>query len=334
MSRSLISRVRKTLAPKRLLGRWISLWPEGAKAALARALADDKPFVRKHGLRLIATMAPECGIDALRAMGEYGPIMGASRDASVFPLYARSGRYAENTNAAFAEFFDTHGGGVYLDIGANIGLTTIPIARRASVSCFAFEPEPENFRNLATNVAANCVHDNVKLFQTAVFDRDASLKFELAPNNLGDHRVRMKESDLNLLDEDERPTITVRAAPLDTLVGEIRSPLAVKIDTQGAEPFVVAGGRRTLAGADLLVIEWSPYHMARMGGDPRVVLGLLRENFSTGRTGEGENGATSASRAIAELCGQLERSLVVDQNNPNRYLEVMVMKAQAPSAVV
>ena len=323
----LAARLRRTLSPGRIFRGFVGLWPQGAKAAIARAIAEDKPFVRKHGHRLIAAMAPECGIDALRTHGDYGPIVSASRDASVFLQYARTGRWAESTNAAFAEFFDAHGGGVYLDIGANIGLTTIPIARRASVSCFAFEPEPENFRNLATNVAANCEHGNVRLFQTALFDRNASLTFELAPNNLGDHRIRLQESQINLQGEDERRIITVPAAPLDTLVGEIASPLAVKIDTQGAEPFVVAGGRRTLSGAGLMVIEWSPYHKARMGGDPRIVLGLLRENFAVGRTSEGETGRWSDPRPVTELCDELERSLSTDSSSPQRYRDVIVMKS-------
>lgn len=327
MAGSLSTQARRLLAPRRLLGRWIKMWPDGAKAALARAIADDKDFVRKHGHRLVAAMAPECGIDALRTVGEYGPIVSASRDASVFLQYARTGRWAESTNAAFAEFFDARGGGAYLDIGANIGLTTIPVAQRPSVTCFAFEPEPENFRNLSTNVAANCKHDNVKLFQTAVFDRDAELKFELAPNNLGDHRIRLKDSSVNLQGENERRTITVPAAPLDTLVGEIRSPLAVKIDVQGAEPFVVAGGMRTLSGADLMLVEWSPYHMSRMGGDPRIVLDLLRKNFSRGRINQAESDEVGALRPITEVCDQLEQTIETYRDRPSRYMDVTGVKA-------
>src|SRR5262245_11839468 len=120
MGTSFPTHVRRTLSPRRMFRGFVSLWPQGAKAALARALAEGKPFVPKHGLRLIAAMAPECGIDALRAQGDYGPIVSASRDASVFLQYARTGRWAESTNAAFGDFFDAHGGGVYLDIGANI----------------------------------------------------------------------------------------------------------------------------------------------------------------------------------------------------------------------
>ena len=329
MPRTLSTRARRLLAPGRLLGRFVSLWPDRAKVALARALADDKAFARKHGLRLIAAMAPECGINSLRANGEYGPIVSSSRDASVFLKYVQTGRWAESANGVFEKFFDARGSGVYLDIGANIGLTTIPIARRSSVTCIAFEPEPENFRNLSINVAANCAHGNVRLHQVAVFDRDADLKFELAPNNLGDHRIRLNESGASLQGEDERRTISVPAAPLDALVGEIGGPLAVKIDTQGAEPFVVAGGVRTLARADLLVMEWCPYLMGRMGGDQHFILDMLRRNFSAGRICRAESGEYSDPRPIAEICDQLAPTIVADRDRPDRYFDVIATKEQA-----
>jgi FkbM family methyltransferase len=59
-------------------------------------------------------------------------------------------------NSLFSNFFQANDGGTYLDIGANIGLTTIPIAQLPDVQCIAFEPAPENFRNVQANVRANC----------------------------------------------------------------------------------------------------------------------------------------------------------------------------------
>ena len=44
--------------------------------------------------------------------------------------------------------------------------------------------------------------------------------------------------------------------PLDDLLPILQSPIAVKIDTQGAEPFVVSGGHRVLAQTEPLLMEW------------------------------------------------------------------------------
>lgn len=75
----------------------------------------------------------------------------------------------------FCDFFTRAGSGTYLDIGANIGLTTIPVAQNPRVACKAFEPAPHNFRYLSHNVAANCPHGNVDLFNLALFDRRATM---------------------------------------------------------------------------------------------------------------------------------------------------------------
>jgi hypothetical protein len=47
--------------------------------------------------------------------------------------------------------------------------------------------------------------------------------------------------------------------------------LAAKIDTQGAEPFVIEGGQQTLSQASIIVLEFSPYHITRLGSDPQIL---------------------------------------------------------------
>ena len=94
--------------------------------------------------------------------------------------------------------------------------------------------------------------------------RESQLDFELSNYNLGDHRVRV--DDTNVAKAETRQVIRVQAVPLDSLdLVRADRALGVKIDTQGAEPFVIAGGRKTLSSAQLLVLEWWPYMITRMG---------------------------------------------------------------------
>jgi hypothetical protein len=58
--------------------------------------------------------------------------------------YARTGTFAPAVTEALQSFF-APAGGTYLDIGANIGLMTVPFACDKRVHCSAFEPEPVNF---------------------------------------------------------------------------------------------------------------------------------------------------------------------------------------------
>ena len=121
---------------------------------------------------------------------------------------------------------------------------------------------------------------NVKSHQLALFDRKAKLPFEIAEENLGDHRIHIETGLVAKQGEIGRKVIDVCAVPLDDLHLRIKGPLLIKIDTQGAEPFVFSGGKATLSKADLIVVEWSPYHMARVGGDPMVVINFLQREFS------------------------------------------------------
>jgi hypothetical protein len=66
------------------------------------------------------------GAIASRASGSYGLIRSSLNDGLILPAYARTGVYEPRLAALFCEFFASQGGGTYLDIGANIGLTTIP----------------------------------------------------------------------------------------------------------------------------------------------------------------------------------------------------------------
>jgi hypothetical protein len=56
-------------------------------------------------------------------------------------------------------------------------------------------------------------------------------------------------------------------------------PFAVKIDCQGAEPAIFAGGNNTLAKADLIVCEFWPWGMHRMGLSAEPILDFVVGNF-------------------------------------------------------
>jgi FkbM family methyltransferase len=317
-------RVKMKTLLRKVLWAGVTRWPLPLKVAVANALCRDQAFVRTYGRDLIAKVAPICGIDGVRATGEVGEILSSPLDRTVFASYATTGTWARSTNALFTRFFTESRGGIYLDIGANIGLTTIPIAHLPDVQCFAFEPAPENFRNLQANVRANCDAGKVQTLQVALFERESELEFELSNYNLGDHRIRLDAT----VDRGERQVVRVKAIPLDSLdLGEPDQPLGVKIDTQGAEPFVIAGGRKTLARARLLVLEWCPYLMAKMGADPTVILNILSASFRVGRVSEAESNV-GAERfwPIDEICDQLLQTITTQKDNEKYYVDIVAAK--------
>jgi FkbM family methyltransferase len=225
--------------------------------------------------------------------------------------------------------FFRDGGGTYLDIGANIGLTTIPVAANFKVKCYSFEPDPDNFGFLVLNVRENCRHDNVSAFPLALSDFDGQIQLEKSHNNLGDHRVRPHSAKQGRFGEQDRKVINVKCSKLDSLALQIVPPLFVKIDVQGAEPLVILGGSKTLSRADVMLMEWSPYQMHVMGTDPIAALDFLRNSFTYGAINDNPEYLgwdNLAERPIAEVCGMLSENAISLRDKPFKYFDLLLKR--------
>jgi hypothetical protein len=131
--------------------------------------------------------------------------------------------------------------------------------------------------------------------------------------------------------EDSWRTVSVPAARLDDLVTDIRHPLAIKIDVQGAEPFVVEGATETLAAADIAIFEFAPYWLAQVGGDPSVITGCLAA-FDKVRVADHEDGSVGPPEPIDEVAERLLRAAETQKHNPGWYVDVIAHRGGALDA--
>lgn len=301
-----------------MLASTVLRFPWGAREAVYDALCD-----RLGSTETLARAASRAGITGISAQGRWGTIQSAASDRSILPAYARTGDWARRTHEAFTKFF-SETGGTYLDIGANIGLTTLPVAQNPLVKCFAFEPEPTNFGNLQENVRRNAHSDNVTLYQLALLDRDGSVPFGLSDDgNLGDHRVVTAN-------HHGRHIIQVAAAPLDTLDLPITGQLAIKIDAQGAEPAIILGGLETFAKASFIVLEFCPYMIDQLGGDPAIVFNYVASFERVAlMEGEGEGELTFGSSGTG--CATLRRVFEESRFDQDTYLDVYAYRNVQPA---
>ena len=84
---------------------------------------------------------------------------------------------------------EVSGGGVMLDIGANVGTTSVPrVILGDAALVYAAEPEPENFSCLVRNIVDNGVRGVVLPDQVAIDDRNGRVALKLAPT-MGAHSV-------------------------------------------------------------------------------------------------------------------------------------------------
>jgi len=139
-------------------------------------------------------------------------------------------------------------GQTVFDVGAFQGEMTALFSRLTGVSgrVFSFEPHPEHFYKLALSAAQ--IHDaNIFPYCCAISDSVGHCPMYLAPP-----LTAKASSILPGLGSEARlgPGVQVCLAETDTLDSFIRShgcvPDVIKIDTEGAERLVIAGGRRSL----------------------------------------------------------------------------------------
>jgi FkbM family methyltransferase len=129
-------------------------------------------------------------------------------------------------------------GTVAVDVGANVGIFTIPLARAVGPdgAVWAFEPLPENLDRLGANLRENHL-TNVRLLAAAASDADGTLSF-----NVADDSAYGSTGDV-LHGREAVRSVTVSAVRLDVEWRRRGMPFVsvIKIDVEGAELAVLRG---------------------------------------------------------------------------------------------
>lgn len=162
-----------------------------------------------------------------------------------------------------------------VDVGANIGLSTILLARSAQ-RVIAFEPSPANVDYLRRNLTSNGI-TNVEVVAAAVSDRPSTLRFHVAQFGAGSHVVAAG----HVLGEAIQ-TIDVPAVTLDDAL--TASVSFIKIDAEGHEPDVLAGARAVLArDKPLIYTEINVWCLSAFAGhSPGAFVRTLFRAFDVG----------------------------------------------------
>jgi FkbM family methyltransferase len=163
-------------------------------------------------------------------------------------------------------------GDVVFDVGANVGLYTVLLAKVVGDGgqVIAFEPGSEAYATLRENLELNSLR-NVRCFRKALGERSGQASLYSGEVIGGASLVPAHKGG--------GPGEVVDIVGGDQLVlGEkLRLPRAVKIDVEGYEYAVIQGLRRTLAdhACELVCCE---VHPARLPADarPEMIVDLLR----------------------------------------------------------
>jgi FkbM family methyltransferase len=192
-----------------------------------------------------------------------------SHDQVITPVLREHGAIPDLDFAALGEL--SLAGATVLDIGANIGYSTLRLASLVGPRgrVLAVEPHPANLRLLRANLRRNRVR-NVEVIGAAAWRSDGRVTLGECEENTGDHRVGA------LLQE--RRALSVPAVRLDDLVDPDEDVRFILIDTQATEHVALEGARGLLERRRPLVFaEYWPAGIRVFGDDPAQVLRGYRE---------------------------------------------------------
>lgn len=157
-------------------------------------------------------------------------------------------------------------GGLFVDVGAHIGLWSLVMAQKGPV--VALEANPATFDALVANYGLNeesLPHD-VQMYQFAAWDGEARLRLTYIGDKETGGSVRVGESGDSEL--------TVPAHPLDDIADLLEGVSMIKIDVEGAEARVLRGAHQILQkNKPTLFIEMHDEYLE----DPRIREEVLAE---------------------------------------------------------
>jgi FkbM family methyltransferase len=158
-----------------------------------------------------------------------------------------------------------------LDVGANIGFWSVPLAHALEQSgrLHCFEPVPSNFRALTANIKRNCVAATVGVHQLGLSDRSGTVQISLREDFVGGSETG--NAAIVMDGDDSRfQCVQVEVRPLDVLIDSLGLDRLdfVKVDIEGHEHKFLAGAAQAIARfRPVLFMEINDQYYERQGLD-------------------------------------------------------------------
>jgi len=162
-------------------------------------------------------------------------------------------------------------GDIVVDVGANIGIHTIIMAKCVGETghVYAFEPSKNNVRLLKNTMSLNGF-ENVSIIDSAVSDKPGKSLFYLS-NGISAHSL----SDFGY----KKGSIEINVESLDHFFTNVNKKINfLKIDAEGYDFKVIKGMENILKNPELkFLIEFFPERLKKAGDSPKEFLQFLFE---------------------------------------------------------
>jgi FkbM family methyltransferase len=264
---------------------------------------------------LLRRVAVPLGDAVLMRMPE-GYLLVPTEDVALLIAMVESGGRLEPGTVAVMQAI-LREGDVVLDVGANIGLTVIPAARRVGTSgrVIAVEPASRVMGLLRRSLAMDGLDGRVTLHACAAGEAAGRAVLNIGP-------ISGHSSLLGLPGAERTEEVEVRA--LDELVEPGTPVRLVKIDVEGYEPEAWRGMRRIVAENPALAVlaEFGPEHLRRAGISPEDWMGLFTGAGFTAFEVEEATGMLRPVRPVGALALLHSVNLLMLRQPPSAYPEL------------
>jgi len=160
-----------------------------------------------------------------------------------------------------------------VDIGAQSGLYSLYAKYLPYSTFYAFEPFPISFKLLQDNIALNKL-TNVNTYNLALLDRNGTLILNTSESHNGLHTVGKNPLRFNDIKQ-----IEIESTTLDDMFFKKDIPVDyIKIDTEGAEYFILKGGKETIKKyKPIIQLEWNYTNMKQCDVSEQMMNDLIKE---------------------------------------------------------
>lgn len=216
--------------------------PEGKKIQLARRMDKKKPytFTGKYGIKY--SIRPNSALDNT-----------VVSDSVLHPWLVTNIKKIINSNSTI------------FDVGANVGLLTLPLAKHCAPKgmTYAFEPDSQILKQLHKNINLNKL-SNISVKQIALQDNPKLKQLTLNINRAVQDTGLRNDGLSTIITQNNLYTVRREVVPTSTIdkfvkQHKIANLEFIKIDTEGADYMVLRGGEKTIKTQQPIIFyEYTP----------------------------------------------------------------------------
>jgi FkbM family methyltransferase len=153
------------------------------------------------------------------------------------------------------EWIEEYGGGVFFDIGANIGIYSLFYTQVKQGNVYSFEPSVFNLRQLAKNISINDLSERIAIIANPLSDSTGIGKFT---NGSSDEGGALSAFGVEYGYDGETIISDINYSVLGFSLDDMfensvltEKPSLIKIDVDGIEHLILKGAKKTLKSKEL-----------------------------------------------------------------------------------